>query len=189
MRKDSAIAGAVLVALAAMVWLNAQRNEPLQATKHRSAALTLALETWQVVKVTDGDTIKVQRGGEELRIRFCGIDAPEKEQALGPEATALLQELVDQSGGYVLIDAVETDRYGRTVAEVWSDEVGLLNSELVGQGMAFVYERYVGGCPSREAIEVSGDREVNLALGVWKMGKPEKPLRIEEMNKNSALCT
>ena len=175
MRKDSAIAGVVLAGLAAMVWLNAQRNEPLQATKNRSAAPTLALESWQVVKVMDGDTIKVQRGGEELRIRFCGIDAPEKDQALGFEATALLQELVDQSGGQVLIDPVETDRYGRTVAEVWSDEVGLLNSEMVGQGMAFVYERYVGGCPSREAIVASGDRAEERILGVWALDDLQQP--------------
>ena len=179
MRKDSAIAGAVLLGLAAMVWLNVQRNEPLQATKNRSAAPqldpTAVLESWQVVKVTDGDTIKVQRGGEELRIRFCGIDAPEKEQSLGPEATALLRQLVDQSGGEVLIDPVETDRYGRTVAEVWSNEVGLLNSEMVGQGMAFVYERYVGGCPSREAIVASGDRAEELGVGVWANPRLQKP--------------
>ena len=187
MRKDSAIAGVVLVGLAAMVWLNAQRNETLQATKNRSAALqldpTTGLETWQVVKVTDGDTIKVQRGGEELRIRFCGIDAPEKDQALGPEATALLQELVDQSGGQVLIDPVERDRYGRTVAEVWSDQVGLINSELVGQGMAFVYDRYVGGCPSREAIVASGDRAEKLKLGVWTVSDSATPWEYRRADK------
>ena len=147
MRKDSAIAGAVLIGLAALVWFKTQANGPAPV-----ADPTAGLESWQVVKVSDGDTITVQRDGEELRIRFCGIDAPEKDQALGPESTALLRELVQRSGGQVLIDPVEEDRYGRTVAEVWSDEVGLINSELVGQGMAFVYDQYVGGCPSREAI-------------------------------------
>jgi endonuclease YncB( thermonuclease family) len=61
-----------------------------------------------------------------------------------PESTALLRELVQRSGGQVLIDPVEEDRYGRTVAEVWSDGVELINSELVGQGMAFVYDRMWG---------------------------------------------
>lgn len=61
------------------------------------------------------------------------------------------------------------------MAEVWSDEVGLLNSELVGQGMAFVYDRYVGGCPSREAIEVSGDRAEGRELGVWAVPSFQKP--------------
>ena len=44
---------------------------------------------------------------------------------MGPEATAALEELVQRSGGEVMIDAVERDRYDRLVAEVWSDEVGL----------------------------------------------------------------
>ena len=178
MRKDSAIAGAVLFGLAALVWFKTQANGPAPLPVDPTAGL----ESWQVVKVTDGDTIKVQRGGEELRIRFCGIDAPEKDQALGSEATALLRELVDQSGGQVLIDPVERDRYGRTVAEVWSDEVGLFNSELVGQGMAFVYERYVWDCPSREAIEASGDRAEEQVLGVWAVDESEKPWEYRKIN-------
>lgn len=36
-------------------------------------------DTWTVTKVSDGDTITVrQTTGEELKVRFCGIDAPEK---------------------------------------------------------------------------------------------------------------
>ena len=32
-------------------------------------------ETWSVVRVSDGDTITAQRGGQEERIRFACIDA------------------------------------------------------------------------------------------------------------------
>jgi len=171
MRKDSAIAGIVLAGLSALVWFRAQGNgaEPLPVNP------TAGLEAWQVVKVSDGDTITVQRGGQEERIRFCGIDAPESKQPMGSEATAALEELVQRSGGEVMIDEVERDRYDRVVAEVGSDEVGLLNSELVGRGMAFVYDRYVGGCPNRDAIVVSGDRAEELKLGVWAVSRLQKP--------------
>ncbi len=35
-------------------------------------------ERWQLREgsIYDGDTLTVQRGNEELKIRFCGIDAP-----------------------------------------------------------------------------------------------------------------
>ena len=36
--------------------------------------------------VYDGDTLRVQRNGEELKIRLCGIDSPERDQKLGIES-------------------------------------------------------------------------------------------------------
>lgn len=105
-----------------------------------------------MVKISDCDSLTVQHGGEELCIRFCGIDAPEKDQPLGAESTALRRELVQCSGGQVLIDLVEADCYGRTVAEVWSEKEGLLNGAMVTAGMAFVYDRYVGGCLSKKVF-------------------------------------
>ena len=38
-------------------------------------------ETARVVKVTDGDTIKVLRDGEEVTIRLEGVDCPERGEA------------------------------------------------------------------------------------------------------------
>ncbi|WP_019503311.1 thermonuclease family protein [Pleurocapsa sp. PCC 7319] len=45
-------------------------------------------EKWQVKpgSIYDGDTFRVVRGNEELKIRFCGIDAPEKKMPLGVES-------------------------------------------------------------------------------------------------------
>ncbi len=36
--------------------------------------------------IYDGDTLRVQRNGEELKIRFCGTDSPEIKQPMGIEA-------------------------------------------------------------------------------------------------------
>lgn len=49
-----------------------------------------ASEHWQVKpgSIYDGDTLRVVRDGEEKKIRFCGIDAPEKDQRLGVWADA-----------------------------------------------------------------------------------------------------
>jgi hypothetical protein len=43
-----------------------------------------------VVRVTDGDTIVIQSGEEQNKIRRSGIDAPEIRQAFGREARAAL---------------------------------------------------------------------------------------------------
>ena len=41
--------------------------------------------------IYDGDTLRVVRGNEELKIRFCGIDAPELKQPLGVESRDYLR--------------------------------------------------------------------------------------------------
>lgn len=41
----------------------------------------------------------VNCNGEELKVGFCGIDAPEKQQAMGIEARDHLRSLVAQGNG------------------------------------------------------------------------------------------
>jgi endonuclease YncB( thermonuclease family) len=55
-----------------------------------------ATETWQVKEgsIYDGDTLRVVRGSEEQKIRFCGIDAPEKDVPMGVESRDHLRSLV-----------------------------------------------------------------------------------------------
>jgi len=101
-----------------------------------------------VIDVTDGDTIRVDRGdGGNERLRYIGIDTPEtvKPDApvdrWGPEASAANEELV---GGRVVLlerDVSEYDKYDRLLRYVWvegSDGWLLVNAELVAQGLAEV---------------------------------------------------
>lgn len=53
-----------------------------------SASVAVADFTGKVVSVADGDTITVLRDGrEQVKVRFDGIDAPEKGQPFGDAAT------------------------------------------------------------------------------------------------------
>lgn len=63
----------------------------------------------------------MQRNGEELKIRLCGIDAPEKDQQFGIESRDHLRSLIDRGieDGRLIVLPVEQDRYGRTVAEIF----------------------------------------------------------------------
>ena len=147
-----------------------------------------------VTKVIDGDTIDVNCDGQEKRVRFCGIDAPETEhgskagQPLGEESKAMLKRLVDATGGKVLVDSIEQDRYGRDVAEVWEGDGGdrakLLNTELVMAGMAYDYRKYSGRCPNAETIDTAETIAKEKRLGVWDGKRYEYPWDFRRAQRN-----
>ena len=135
-------------------------------------------ENWTVISVADGDTITVKRENETKKIRFCGIDAVEKQQKLGLQAKSYLQSLIDKGDGTVTITPIEQDRYGRTVAEVFvkprpgtpgyqSEEEIFLNGDMVRAGFARHYTRYSGNCPNKVVIEQSEKMAIASKAGVW----------------------
>jgi endonuclease YncB( thermonuclease family) len=90
--------------------------------------------------VKDGDSIVVVReSGAEEEIRLSGIDAPERGQPWARRAREALAKRV--IGKEVRINAVTTDRYRRTVGEVYADGV-CVGCELLREGHAWVYRRY-----------------------------------------------
>ncbi|RCS91620.1 thermonuclease family protein [Brevibacterium aurantiacum] len=101
----------------------------------------------ELVRVIDGDTIVVDDGGEEQRVRFLGIDTPEishgghgDDEPCGQEARMMTEDLI--AGGPVELrsdDAQpEQDRYGRTLAYVEVDGKDL-SAELLDAGLAEIY--------------------------------------------------
>ena len=101
-----------------------------------------------VVRVVDGDTIVVRRDGQEETVRLLNIDTPETKhpnkavQCLGPEATEALETLLRPGDDVVLrYDLERTDKYGRTLAGVFEDEV-LVNAEIarLGLGVPVVFD-------------------------------------------------
>ena len=145
-------------------------------------------EVWQVKEgsIYDGDTLRVVRGQEELKIRFCGIDAPEKKMPMGIESRDHLRSLVDISNGEVLLVPIETDRYDRTVAELYvkdSRSTAInLNVQMVRDGYAWHYERYSGNCPIRDEFAVAQELAQDEGLGIWQ-GNPQPPWEWRKANK------
>ncbi len=134
-------------------------------------------ELWQVKEgsIFDGDTLRVIRGNEELKIRFCGIDAPEKAQALGIESRDYLRSLIAFSQGKVYLNSIESDRYGRTVAELFDTNGNFLNAEMVKAGLAYHYQRYSGNCPHKQDIVVAEKTAQKSKLGVWGNNNSQPP--------------
>jgi micrococcal nuclease len=109
-----------------------------------------ATEVAEVIRVVDGDTIVVDRGFGEERVRYIGMDTPETVDPsspvewMGAEASEANKRLL--RGGEVILerDVSETDRYGRLLRYVWvrdDDRPGgllLVNLALLARGFAQV---------------------------------------------------
>ncbi len=70
--------------------------------------------------VYDGDTLRVLCNGQELKIRFACIDAPETKQPGGIEARDHLRSLLSNANNQVKLKTITTDKYKRTVAELYT---------------------------------------------------------------------
>lgn len=88
-----------------------------------------------VVRVIDGDTIDVEIDGRVRRVRYIGIDSPERERPGYREATAANARLVEGQRVRLEKDVSETDDYGRLLRYVYVDAL-LVNEELIVQGWA-----------------------------------------------------
>jgi micrococcal nuclease len=97
----------------------------------------------EVVRVVDGDTIRVRIGDRVERVRYIGVNAPELhhprrgEEPGGREAAAVNAELVAGRTVRLVLDVQSRDRFGRLLAYVWVDDV-MVNAELVRRGYAQV---------------------------------------------------
>src|SRR5688500_5326153 len=99
----------------------------------------------RVVRVVDGDTIRVALASGEERVRYIGVDAPESVKPGAPvecfarRASALNERLVAGERVKLVRDVEERDRYGRLLAYVYRARDGLfVNAELVRRGYATV---------------------------------------------------
>lgn len=98
-------------------------------------------ESFLVVRVIDGDTIKLENGET---IRYLLIDTPETTEepvdCYGREATERNRELVEGQRVRLERDATDRDAYGRLLRYVYVDDM-LVQAELVRDGYGFVYSR------------------------------------------------
>ena len=92
-------------------------------------------ESGTVANIVDGDTIDVLIDGQEFRLRYIGMDTPERGELGFAEATAANVALV--SGKTVILekDVSDTDRFGRLLRYVYVDGE-MVNMTLVEEGYA-----------------------------------------------------
>ncbi len=117
-----------------------------------------AQQTTTVVRIVDGDTLKVVYWGKEESIRLIGIDTPESRvnkkakrdakrsgqdiktiTSMGKRATEYVESLV-RPGDLITIefDVQQRDRYDRLLGYVYLSNGKMLNEEIVKAGYANV---------------------------------------------------
>ena len=155
-----------------------------EATSFLSLGLSVVGESeqYQLVpgSIYDGDTLRVTDGSKEIKIRLCGIDAPEKEQPMGIEARDHLRSLIAQGDGSLIVVPVKRDRYKRTVADVYVPLAGTeeeihLNTQMVLDGYAYHYEQYSSDCPDDYLLARVEEQAKASGQGVWAEPNAERP--------------
>ena len=121
-----------------------------------------------VISNSDGDTLTVKINHTRQRVRLACIDAPEKSQAGGKESSFRLQQLLPPNL-QVQLRIADTDRYGRTVAEVFSNSQSI-NLQIVAEGQAVVYRQYVKkACQDNKQQYFDAKKQAKRQnLGFWK---------------------
>lgn len=122
-----------------------------------------------VVRVMDGDTLEMLYEGHPVRIRLAYIDAPEKGQPFAEKSRQKLAQLC--AGRTAVASKVDTDRYGRTVADVHCQNQRA-NQELVEAGLAWVYQKYTQADSPLYAEEASARA---ARRGLWLDAAPTPP--------------
>ncbi len=127
---------------------------------HAAAAPDVSTLPWvTVTRVSDGDTVWVKfDGAKPFKLRLQGIDAPERCQAGGAEATAALSARVLRQR--VRVETRAKDDYQRTLGNLYladgagdgKDRVdgnarGDVSAWLVSQGHAWSYRSQRSGGP------------------------------------------
>jgi len=111
----------------------------------------------EVTRVIDGDSFELSEG---RRVRLISVDAPEKDRCLYSEAKERLTSLI--LGRKVKLKDLVTDDYGRTLANVYVNDI-FVNKSMLMEGLArFTYT----GSNYQELKEIS-QKAKDLKLGIY----------------------
>ena len=148
---------------------NRATPQPLSEPTPTSTATS---STWLVTSVGDGDTLRITKGSETQTVRLACIDAPETAQDYGKQAKERLQALLPVNTP-VSMRTVDTDRYGRTVAELFSQGRNI-NLSLVESGHAVAYRQYLSNCDRDAYLDAEAIAQQNQ-LAFWSLANPVMP--------------
>ena len=153
------------------------RSTPQYPSESTSAATSSA---WLVISIGDGDTLRITNGNETQTVRLACIDSPEMAQDYGQQAKERLQALLPINTP-VSMRTVDTDRYGRTVAELFSQGRSI-NLSLVESGHAVAYRQYLSNC-DREAYLDAEAIAQQSQLAFWSLSNPVMPWDFRRQNR------
>ena len=149
-------------------------SEPSTIAQNNAGIAIDTMSTASVLSTVDGDTLNLLIDGVDTTVRIACVDAPEPNQSFGSESSSRLAQLLPD-GAFVTVRVVDRDRYGRTVAEVFSNDqsVGL---QLIEEGYAVVYDEYLASCAETQNDYLQAEASAEgAALHYWSQSNPVMP--------------
>lgn len=131
-------------------------------------------ESVELIAVVDGDTIRVNYHGENVRVRLIGIDAPERgreetpDECFAIEATNILEQLLAQSEIILHPDPTQghNDKYGRLLRHVYADDQSAALALIeAGAAREYTYDLPYQGQADHQAAEKYARENT---LGLWE---------------------
>jgi endonuclease YncB( thermonuclease family) len=139
------------------------------------------LQSYECVRVVDGDTVILKRGERLITVRLSNIDAPESKQrsvdgvAIGVASTKQLSKLIERKTIQLKIEG--TDIYQRTIGEIflWGKS---MNLQMVKTGFATSY-------PSKSSFDFRQAQYIakSRRLGIWKSDGFTSPKYYRKLNR------
>lgn len=118
-----------------------------------------------VIEVQDGDSLIVDLGGVEERVRLIGINAPERDECFGPESAAGLRELVEGARVRLATDVEPRDQYGRLLGYLYLDDT-LVNEELAERGLVLA-RAFEPNTALQDQIDAASREARDDGRGMW----------------------
>lgn len=128
------------------------------------------------IKTSDGDTARFEINGENVRVRFLGINTPEVagedkvEEPYGNEALEYTKNRLDNAKEFEIEydeNADKEDRFGRILAYIWVDGE-LFQEELVRKGYAKTY-MMKSNYKYADELKSAERKAKEEKLGVWNV--------------------
>ncbi|MEY3808352.1 MAG: hypothetical protein RI893_1328 [Pseudomonadota bacterium] len=139
---------------------------------------------YRVKTVYDGDTLVLEDG---RKIRFLGINTPEIQHrdkladAGGDEAKRWMLEQLKDTKVRLEISAEKTDKYGRTLAHLFTEKKQHLNLQLVEAGLAATSIFPPNFLYVDQLVKAEAKAE-QAGLGIW--GRPEyAPIAVSSLTE------
>ena len=134
----------------------------------------------RVLRVTDGDTVRVRLGSGLINVRLHAVDAPELAQPWGREARDRLARRLPAGRAVQLEVTDQSDGYGRMVARIFAEGEDL-NAWMVRSGHAFVYRQYAEAA-DRDLCRLEHEAR-GAGRGLWGL-PPSRRLAPWEWRRN-----
>lgn len=148
-----------------------------------------AAEVATVIVIKDGDTVDIRReDGSRETIRLIGVNAPERGECWGPEATRVLGALIPLGSEVgMTTDVSDRDQFDRLLRYLWVGSMSV-NEELVRRG-AVIARRYPPDTALSPRFEAAQTRARDDQAGLWAPdacgGASDADVRIIELRHDA----